>query len=586
MRTRAQLCHISSTLDNDVAAIVVQPTRAQDFWQRQQGFQRNIYSPGSLQFCGLAHLNIAPSFAPRSIHHHTRNLSTLNDPSTNVGADYTSVSSVLDQQVQEGNLRQDKAQMQLAKRLSRLQKALVGYDNAILFETEEESDDRKDDVDDDEKTDQVNKEANDEKPKNQKVKLQIPRGLYIHGPVGTGKTMLMNAFYANAPTTTLNENGSNSKKKRYHFHEFLAQVHQRIHQLKQQDLKEHGRNFAIDTSVSNNPIVKVGLEWSEQVSLLCLDEFQVTDIADALILSQLFGVLFRHGTVVVATSNRPPQDLYEGGLNRNYFLPFIDLLQHHCITHAIASPIDYRKVLSDRTSFFLTKGRDEEEDPQTAVDVMLQALVAESPGEPVVPTPMTLAVGFQRKLEIPLTYTAKPPTSSDDNATNVVASSLKVARFGFDELCDRELGAMDYRAVAHNFEMVILENIPVMDLEGHDVARRFITLIDELYEGDCALLCSTLEGADEGVTTPMDLFSGASETHGPSKETIQQKQEEEDKKKAVFMGVDVAQEGGLPVGALASVRELSFAFERSASRMFEMTSRPWWDRVLGFEAKE
>lgn len=474
-------------------------------------------------------------------------------------------------------MKEDKAQKRLAKRLSRLQEALVGYDNAILFETEEEADDddEKDDVD--EKTEEAKGEEKDENPQEPKVKLQIPRGLYIHGPVGTGKTMLMDAFYANAPSTA---DEGHSKKNRYHFHAFLAQVHQRIHQLKQQDLEQHGRNFSIDTSVSNNPIYKVGLEWSQQVSLLCLDEFQVTDIADALILSQLFGVLFRHGTVVVATSNRPPQDLYEGGLNRNYFLPFIDLLQHHCITHAIASPIDYRKVLSDRSSFFLTPG-DRNQDPATTVDAMVQALVVGESGEPVVPTPMTLAVGSQRTLEIPLAYTKPSDTTN--------ASLLKVARFDFEELCDRELGAMDYRAIAQEFQVIILQDIPIMDLEGHNVARRFITLIDELYEGNCALLCSTLADDEGVVQTPMDLFSGASETHDTSSQTSKEEKIEKDEKKSVFMGVDVAQEGGMPVGALASVRELSFAFERSASRMFEMTSRPWWDRVLlglGFEEEK
>mmetsp|Transcript_11284 Transcript_11284/g.27162 ORF Transcript_11284/g.27162 Transcript_11284/m.27162 type:complete len:127 (-) Transcript_11284:66-446(-) len=126
-----------------------------------------------------------------------------------------------------------------------------------------------------------------------------------------------------------------------------------------------------------------------------------------------------------------------------------------------------------------------------------------------------------------------------------------------------------------------------MDLEGHNVARRFITLIDELYEGNCALLCSTMEsGGNTIIETPMDLFSGASETHASSEAVEEEGQEEEGQKQSVFMGVDVAQEGGMPVGALASVRELAFAFERSASRMFEMTSRPWWDRVLGLETKE
>lgn len=371
--------------------------------------------------------------------------------------------------------------------------------------------------------------------------------------------MLMNHFYEQAPV---------SKKARYHFHAFLAQVHQQIHQLKQDDLKRKGRSYSIDTSLENNPIYRVGYKWSQSISLLCLDEFQVTDIADAVILSQLFSVLFWNGTVVVATSNRPPQDLYEGGLNRSYFLPFLDLLERHCIVHDIQSTVDYRKELASCTSFF-----GQQEEMQSIIEHVITEWVDANVNSP---TSITLPVGFQRSMTVKRTY------SGSWNG-----SSPKMCILDFTEVCDADLGAQDYRAIGQSFDIVCLKNVQKMDLEGHNRARRFITLIDELYEAKCCLLLTTAQPQQDTATrieSPMTLFeasfrrSNESDNNNNKNSTIQQ---EEEKEATTVMGIDVATQGGTAVGALASVRELGFAFERASSRITEMCSRSWWDQRLG-----
>ena len=161
------------------------------------------------------------------------------------------------------------------------------------------------------------------------------KGMYIYGHVGVGKTMAMDVFYDHCPLAA---------KRRVHFHKFMLEIHQRIHAYKQRLLQQYGREVHINLSSERDAIAAVAHDIADECRLLCFDEFQVTDICDAMMLAKFFGVLWERGTVLVATSNRPPTDLYKDGLNRSYFLPFIDRLQDECVVWDMGTSEDYRQV--------------------------------------------------------------------------------------------------------------------------------------------------------------------------------------------------------------------------------------------------
>jgi len=271
------------------------------------------------------------------------------------------------------------------------------------------------------------------------------KGLYIHGDVGRGKTMLMDLFFGLS---------SVERKRRAHFHEFMADVHERLNAVRHE--MKAGR------IVDADPIRHVADALAEESWLLCFDEFHVTDIADAMILGRLFTQLFEQGVVVVATSNVEPDDLYKDGLNRALFVPFITLLRAHMDVVRLEAPKDFRlEKLSGQPVWYVPA----DEDAEVALNIAWQRLTGTLSGEPC---------------EIPM----------KGRVIRVAEAAKGVARFSFAQLCGQPLGASDYLRIAREFHTIILDRVPVMDYPQRNEAKRFIALIDTLYDNAVKLVAS------------------------------------------------------------------------------------------------
>ncbi|WP_181708264.1 cell division protein ZapE [Chthonobacter rhizosphaerae] len=262
-----------------------------------------------------------------------------------------------------------------------------------------------------------------------------PRGLYVWGSVGRGKTMLMDLFFSIAPV---------EKKRRQHFHVFMADVHERVFAARQ----------ALARGTDRDPVDLVADGLVEEVQLLCFDEFAVTDIADAMILGRLFTKLFDRGVVLVATSNVVPDRLYHDGINRDHFLPFIALLKTRCEVVRLDAAVDYRLETLDFADVYHTP-------LDGAADAAMDRLWAR------------LLAGAAEERRV---------LSVKGRKLVVRRAGPGVARFTFEELCEQPLGAVDYQAIAAAFGTVLVEDVPVMSYERRNEAKRFITLIDTLYD--------------------------------------------------------------------------------------------------------
>ena len=281
------------------------------------------------------------------------------------------------------------------------------------------------------------------------------KGLYVYGEVGRGKTMLMDLFF---------ETSAVVRKRRVHFHEFMADVHERVH-VYRQEIK-NGEINELD------PIQRTAAAIAEESWLLCFDEFHVTDIADAMILGRLFTRLFELGVVMVATSNLAPSDLYKDGLNRALFLPFIALLERQCEVVRLEARIDFRlEKLTGVPTWYVPN----DAKADAALDEAWRRLAGGHAG-------------------VPHELTVK------GHAVRIPKAAMGVARFSFSDLCEQPLAAIDYLRIAHEFHTVILDHIPVMDYARHNEAKRFIILIDTLYDNSVKLLASAQAQPDELYT--------------------------------------------------------------------------------------
>ena len=394
--------------------------------------------------------------------------------------------------------------------------------------------------------------------------IRVPRGLYLHGTVGTGKSLCMDLLYE-ASTLT--------KKRRVHFHDFMSETHQRVHEWKMKQPKidighrrKDGSRY-IQIAPESDALLHVASEISNEAWLLCFDEFQVTDVADALIMTKLFGTMWKNGTVVVATSNRAPSQLYENGLNRHYFMPFIGALEQTCKLHSMDSSLDHRMLTQKdhiRSGYIVIDSSDPQ-NSQVALDKMFETAVnlciedgADEGGkdEDKVEDKVEDKIEGDTKVEVESLEHLLVPTAFG-RTLKIPRADCRggVVRFQFDQLCSNDLGAADFLSLAQRFHTIAIYDIPKMNRRMHNEARRFIMLIDQLYECRTRLLCTA-------AADPLELLSKMN-NDGSEHETD-------------TYGRDI--QGG----ELAAVKELSFAYQRAASRLVEMQSVEYDARVVKY----
>ena len=357
----------------------------------------------------------------------------------------------------------------------------------------------------------------------------LPRGLYLYGDVGCGKTMLMDLFYDTLPRNV-------RSKTRIHFHNFMQDVHKRLHKMKLQ----YGNDI--------DAVPFVAAEIAEQGSVLCFDEFQCTDVADAMILRRLLESLMSHGVVLVTTSNRHPDELYKNGIQRESFIPAIQLMKNRLHVINLDSPTDYRKIPRPPSGVYHTPL-----DAHAASHAEKWFRFLGDPDEPE-PHPEVQRV-WGREIYVPRV-------------------SGRCAWFTFDELIGQPTGAADYIELMRAYDAFIVTEIPGMTYRQRDLARRFITFIDAVYESHAKLVLTTAKPLTELFVSRQEIQESMVKD-GRSVEDVMSHLMDD-----LEHNVDQLSKSNLFSGD-----EEAFAFARALSRLAEMGSKQWVERGMGLESQ-
>ncbi|KAI4130169.1 MAG: hypothetical protein LQ338_001877 [Usnochroma carphineum] len=374
--------------------------------------------------------------------------------------------------------------------------------------------------------------------KHTKIPPNLPKGLYMYGDVGSGKTMMMDIFYDTLPHNI-------SSKTRIHFHNFMQDVHKRLHAMKM----EHGTGL--------DAVAYVAADLAVKGSVLCFDEFQCTDVADAMILRSLLENLMSHGVVLVTTSNRHPDDLYKNGIQRASFIPCINLLKTRLRVLNLDSTTDYRKI------------------PRPPSGVYHH------------PLDKAAASHADRWFRFLGDFKHDPPHKATHQVwgrnIEVPKASGKAAMFTFQQLMGRATGAADYLELMRHYDAFIVTDVPGMTHKERDWARRFVTFIDAVYESRAKIVLTTAVPLFQLFMSPEEI--GEALHDGRQKGLVKEAEEHEGVDDVMRQMMD---DLGLNMRMLKNSNlftgdEERFAFSRALSRLSEMGSQDWVERGLGME---